>query len=144
MNSNYDFDTGERLQLMMDIERLFMNMKKILDELKFNEERRINFKDLLTSFKEGCVQKDIVLSYYFNDNTFIKMGRRDCLSSVEKEVAKLNKEITKLKEDLDIIKSGLVNKLIRSGIDLNEVEDDDIVKCIQKEYVKRKQKEIIK
>ena len=136
MNSDYEFNTGERLEQLMDIERLTIKLKRILTDIKFNDERKNKFRDLLTSFKEGKVQKDLSLSYNFNDNTFITLNRKDCLGNVEKEVANSTKEIAKLKEELEVVKISLIGKLLACGIDLNEL-DDEIIVNIQKEYMKK-------
>ncbi len=136
MKSDYEFNTGERLEQLMEIERLSMRLKKILNELRFNDERKNKFRDLLTHFKDGKVQKDLSLSYNLNENTFIIFNRKDSLGNVEKEVALSTKQIAKFKEELDVVKISLIGKLFEYGIELSEL-DDDIILNIQKEYMKK-------
>jgi len=137
MKSDYEFNTGERLEQLMEIERLTLRMKNLLNELNFNDDRRNKSRDLLTHFKEGKVQKDLTLSYNLNENTFIIFNRKDCLGNVEKEVARSTKEIAKFKEELDVVKVSLIGKLCEYGIELRELDDDDIILNIQKEYMKK-------
>jgi hypothetical protein len=92
--------------------------------LKEKELRREKFKDLMDAFKNGAVQKDAKLWFYFSD-FFMKLNRKDCVSIIETgiffsyiEIANLNKEITIMKKQYDDYKKILVNKID----DLNDLD----------------------
>ena len=49
MNSNYDFNTGEMLESMMEFERMSIKLKTFLSKIRILDEKRIKFKDLLSA-----------------------------------------------------------------------------------------------
>jgi hypothetical protein len=138
MNSNYDFNTGEMLESMMEFERMSIKLKTFLCKIRILDEKRIKFKDLLSALKEGNVQKDLSLNYYFENNTFISMSRKECVDSTEKEVAQLNREILGLKKEAEIFKIKFIDKMIFRGLDLNEIDDDGVKSFLCDEFNSRK------
>jgi len=138
MNSNYDFNTGEMLESIMEYERMYLKLKTFLNKIGVLDEKRIKFKDLLSAFKEGNVQKDLSLNYYFENNAFISMSRKECVNNAEKESSHLNREILRLKKEAEIFKIKFIDKMIFKGLDLNDIDDDHVKSFLCDEFNSRK------
>jgi hypothetical protein len=102
-------------------------------KLKEKENKRDKCKDLMTAFKQGQVQKDMNFKYYFEDNIFLELSRKDSVTSLENEINKLNREILLYKEELSKFKGGLIDFLIGKKINLSEL-DFEIERMIEEEY----------
>jgi hypothetical protein len=133
---NSEINTNDYLNAIMEVERVTLAIKCNFEEMAIKEEKKNKLKDLMSNFKEGKVQKDPSLSFYFDDSMFIKFSRKDLLSNIENDSAKFNKELTCLKDNTEVLKKTLIEILLKNNLQITEIDDDHVLKYIQYDYSK--------
>lgn len=129
-----NFDPDEKLRYLIIQETLGDLLAQKNKEILIKEEKRSKYKDLMTSFKEGKVQKENEFWHYFDCNLFVKMSRKDSVYLAENEIGKLNKEIPVLKKEFEEIKKKLIEVLLKEN-NIQEF-DSNIVSLIEEDYIK--------
>jgi hypothetical protein len=119
--------SNQRLIYLTEMEKISLSILKVKKEINSKEERRDKFKDLMTQLKEGKVQKDMKFWHYFEDNLFVKMSRKESVSTAEKEIGKLTTELSTLKKKLEELKSNLmdlINQNLKFGGDVSDLDEE--------------------
>jgi hypothetical protein len=130
-----NFDASVRINQLMEIEKISMDIKSKLKEIEEKEEKRNKYKDCMNALKDGVMQYEDNFWHYTETGLFIKLPRKDSVITIQKDIEMLIKDINVNKKDIDEMKKKLV-RCLPSYDDVKYV-DPEVVKLIENEVMKK-------